>query len=358
MSNNKQHNPLYSFLIETKFRWCRHLTLIFFIGIILANDIYITYEGQTGNINIYGIMAGYLLVYLSVLYLNSYLFIPRLLLKAKYIEYTLTLLGTMFILSLGDIFAEYYIHKYYDIPFGQYSFFSPGRNRFVHLVSNFFIFILHLVSVSVVAFYKYWIDNTEKVERLKTEQLHSELDNLKSRISTEFLLNKLHKAAKLCRTSPAKSSRILLQLSRVLRYQLYDCNREKVLLISEIKFLNDYLYLEEICNDNLNFKITIPGTLSNYFIPPLLLISIVEKSLKQLFGREDSIWINLEFSFVGDRLIFTCMDNREIIEMPERTEDYSTLYKRLNLLKSKKYELSTLSDKEQKQYKVIFQYET
>jgi LytS/YehU family sensor histidine kinase len=263
----------------------------------------------------------------------------------------------MFLLSLGDIYAEYCIYKCYDIPFGQYSFFSPGRNWFIDLFSNFFIFTLYLTSISVVAFYKNWIDNTEKVERLKTEQLHSELDNLKSRISTEFLSNKLHQAAKLCRTHPSKSSQILLQLSRVLRYQLYDCSRENVLLSSEIKFLNDYLDLEKTCNNNLDFKIITPETLPNCLIPPLLLLSIVEKSLKHLSGREDSIWINLEFSFVGKRLIFTCKDNREIIEMTERVEDYLTLYKRLELLQSYKYELNTLSDKVQNQYKVIFQYE-
>lgn len=357
MSDCKQYNPLYHFLMESKFRWYRHLILVFSIGIILANHIYITYEGQTEYINVYGIMTGYMLVYLSVFYLNLYIFIPRLLLKNKYIEYGLILLGAMFFLSLGDVYAEYYIHKYYNILFGQYSFFSHGRNRFIDLFSNFFIFTLYLISISVVLFYRNWINNTEKVERLKTEQLHTELDNLKSRISTEFLLNKLHQAAKLCRIHPSKSSQILLQLSRVLRYQLYDCSRENVLLSSEIKFLNDYLDLEKNCNNKLDFKIITPETLPNCLIPPLLLISIVEKSLKHLFGREDSIWINLEFSFVGERLIFTCKDNRKMIETMESLEDYSTLHKRLKLLQSDKYELNTLSDKVQNQHKVTFQYE-
>jgi hypothetical protein len=162
MSKGKQNNPLYNFLMESKFRWCRHFMLVFSIGIILANHIYITYEGQTENVNMNGIMAGYLLVYLSALYLNLYLFIPRLLLKTKYIEYTLVLLGTMFVISLGDICAEYYIHKCYDIPFGQYSFFFLERSRFIDFFSNFFIFTLYLVSVSVVAFYKHWISNYRK----------------------------------------------------------------------------------------------------------------------------------------------------------------------------------------------------
>lgn len=354
MINKKSHNPLYRFLMESKFRWCRHLVLVFSIAIILTNHIYIIYEGQTEIINIYGVMAGYILVYLSILYLNLFLLIPRLLLKAKYIEYILLLLGIIFIFSLGEIGAEYYIHKSNDIPFGQYSFFSPERNKFIDLFSNYFIYTLYLLSVSVVAFYKYWINNVEKVERLKTEQLHSELDNLKSRISTTFLLNKLHIAAQLCRIYPSKSSRILLQLSRILRYQLYDCSRESVLLSSEIKFLNDYLDLEKICNDNLDFKIITPSTLPSCFIPPLLLISIVEKSLKQLSGRENSVWINLGFNIVGEELIFTCTDNREVIEIPE---DYSTLYKRLELLQNVKYKLSATSDKEQKQHKVILQYE-
>ena len=267
MINRELHNPLYSFLIKSKFRWLRHIVLIISVGIILANHLYITYEGQTENISIHWIMLLYILLSLTATYLNIYIFIPRLLLKGRYIKYALALLTTIFIFSLGDIWIEHYMHKYYGIPFGQYSFHHSERYQIIDFLSTFFTFLLYLFSVSVITFYKHWIIDVQKVEQLKTEQLHTELDNLKSRIGTEFLLDKLHKAAEYSKTNPPNASRILLQLSRVLRYQLYDCSREFVLLSSEMKFFNDYLNLEKICNPNLDFSIQHSQTIKNCFIP-------------------------------------------------------------------------------------------
>ena len=356
MDDKELYNPLYRFLTEPKFMWYRHIVFIISIGIILANHIFITYEGEAENINIYRIIANYMLVYLFILYLNLYQFIPKLLLNRKYIQYSVLLLGMMLLFSFGDIYAEFHIHKYYQIPFGEYSFFSPERNRLVDLLSGFFIFTLYLVSVSAIDFYKHWSVNAHKVKQLETEQLNSELENLKSRISTEFLLNKLHKAAGLCRTVPGKASKILLQLSRVLRYQLYDCSRETVLLNSEIKYLNDYLTLEKICNENLEFKIVSQRTITNCFIPPLLLISIVEESLRNLSGRDDTIWIHLEFQEEDEILVFSCTDNRYFTEKQEPDESYLAIAKRLDLLGSEKYELIRTSDKGLNQYKVVLHY--
>ncbi|MDR1091247.1 MAG: histidine kinase, partial [Prevotella sp.] len=243
--------------------------------------------------------------------MNIYLFIPKLLLKGKYVEYILSLLGTVLVLSLVDIWMEYYIHKHNGIPFGRYSFYHPERYQFIDFFSTFFTSMLYLFSVSVIVFYKHLIIDIQKAERLKTEKLNSELDSLKNRINTEFLLNKLHKAAAFSKTNPINASRILLQLSRVLRYQLYDCSRENVLLSSEIKFFNAYLNLEKTCNPNLDFKILHPKTIKNCFIPPLLLISIVEESLSTLYKQKGSLLITVEFNIADNTLFFSYTDNRE-----------------------------------------------
>lgn len=355
MSDKELHNPLYRFLIDTKFRWLRYVVLIVSIGMILANHLYITYEGNTDNVNIYWIIGLYMTAFLTVVYLNGNLLIPKLLLKGRYIEYILTLLGIMFALPLGDICAEYYTHKHYNIPFGQYSFYYSERCQIVDSLSTFFTFTLYLFSISVVVFYKHWIIDVQKIEQLKTEQLHSELDSLKSRVGTEFLLDKLHRAAGYSKTNSLNASRILLQLSRVLRYQLYDCSKESVLLSSEIKFFNDYLSLEKVCNPNFDYTIDYPKALSNGFIPPLLLISIVEESLKTLSEQEGGIWIGVSFNMADNTLIFTCSDNRKKHKAND-IDNYPAVFKRLKLLQNQKYSLKTLSN-EADGYKVIFKCE-
>lgn len=312
MISKEIHNPLYRFLTEPKFRVFRHLVLIISVWIILANHIYITYEGQTDSISVHGIMGVYMLVYLSVVYLNLYLLIPKLLLKSQYIQYGLILLSMAFLLSVGDICAEAYVHKYYRIPFGQYSFYAPERSHILEFVSGIFIFTIYLISITLTVLYKHWLLTMQKVERLKTEQLQTELDSFKTRISSDFLFSKLRKAAEFCKTSPSKSSKVLLQLSRILRYQLYDCSRETVLLSSEIKFLNDYLNLEKLCNDRFDFEINCPQKTTVLFVPPLLFMSLIEDALKQLSEQEDDIRLNIDFNLMNNVLTFSCTDSRNM----------------------------------------------
>ena len=352
MIDKELHNPLYRFLIEPKFKGLRYILLIASIGIIIANHLYITYEGNAGSVNIHWIIGLYMITFLTVICLNGSLLIPKLLLKGRNIEYILILLGIMLVFSLGDIYVEYQVHKHYDIPFGKYSFYHNEHCQIVDFLSTFFMFTLYLFSISVIVFYKYWMIDVQRVEQLKTEQLHSELDNLKSRIGTEFLLSKLHKAAEYSKTNPLNASRILLQLSRVLRYQLYDCSKGSVLLSSEIKFFNDRLNLEKICNPNFDYKIDYPKALPNGFIPPLLLNSIVEESLKTLYKQEGGIWLSVSFKVVDNTLIFTYSDNRR--KYKNDINDYTAVSKQLELLQNHEYSLEVLPNGADG-YKLVFQ---
>lgn len=357
MQRQEIYNPLYRLLIDPKFRLGRHTVFIFSLGIIFVNHVYLTYEGQTDSINILAIAIGYILFILSIMYLNIYWLIPKLLLKGGYCQYIIVLLFVICFILIGDIYTEYYVHRYYQIPFGQFSFFSEERYKFLDLLSNFFIFTLYFVSITSVVFYKHWLLSTQKLEQLKARQLRTDLNKLKNRISAEFLLDKLGKVAEFCKTAPLKVSTALLLLSRVLRYQLYDCGRESVLLSSEIKFLNDYLKLEEVCNSNFRFKISYPITQVNLFVPPLLLISFIEEALSCLSQQNEDTWIDITFIVVNDHLTFVCSDNRTINSKEENEVKYSTILERLKLLNTKEYNLAVESDENMDIYRLIFKYQ-
>jgi len=350
------HNLLYKLLVEAKFRWFRHLILILFIGIINLNYISGVYKDHDGTVNLYAILGFYMIAYLSIIYLNVYWAIPGFLLKKKYVEYFLIFTGSLFFFSVWNISSDYYIHKYYDIPHGYFSLFFDGRNLVIGLVSTFLITLFYLTSISSVVFYKHWMQNIKKVEQLKSEQLNSELNNLKNRISPDFLFDKLRKAAGYCFTTPPYTSRILLQLSRVLRYQLYDCSREMVFLNSEIKYLNDYLGLEKLCSENFDYKLAYPRSAVNYLIPPLLLISLVEDSLMRLAGQDGPVSINIEINITDTVLTFSIMDNRVISDTPENAEDHLLIYRHLELMQNDGFSLSSIPDNYLNQYKTVFQY--
>ncbi|MFR7879247.1 MAG: hypothetical protein ACLU4J_24225, partial [Butyricimonas paravirosa] len=65
----------------------------------------------------------------------------------------------------------------------------------------------------------------------------------------------------------------------MLRYQLYDSTREKVLLSADISFIRDYMNLEKILNDRFDFNITTDKDIDHVLVPPLLFIPVVEHAL-------------------------------------------------------------------------------
>lgn len=352
------HNPLYNLLVEHKFRWLRHVILILSVVIIVLNYIYGTYKGNAETLNLYAISGIYMVVYLLVVYLNIYCAIPKLLLKKKYAEYILIFFGTSLFIPIGHISADYLIHAYYKIPYGSFSIFPEERNPFfIYLLYNVLSTLFYLTSVSSIVLYKYWMLNIIKVERLKAEQFNSELNNLKNRVSPDFLFDKLRKAGDYCFITPQYTSRILLQLGRILRYQLYDSSRKEVLLNSEIKYLNDYLGLEKLSNDKFDFKISQPRSTINCLIPPLLFISFVENSLKKLSGQDGHTRINIEFGITDSVLIFNITDNRNMTDIQDNIENKLLIYNRLSLIEKDKYSLSSEKDKGSGQYKTVFQFE-
>lgn len=350
------HNPLYIFLVDLKFRWLRHLILILFIGLVVSEDVYRVYGGKLSTLSLCKILGVYMTAYLSVIYLNIYWSIPKFLLKKKYVQYVLTLTGTSALLLFSKTLIEYFIHKINEIPFEQFLFLSETQNPTMHLVYNYILIIIYITSISSVVFYKQWMLNIKKVEQLKAEQFNTELNSLKNRISPDFLFDKLRHAAGYCLTNPLHASSILFQLSRVLRYQLYDSSREKVLLNSEIKYLNDYLTLEKECNGRFDFKITYPESVRNYLIPSSLLISFVENSLKKLPATHENTWIHINMSVIDDILTFSITDNRLISESTENKDDLRLVCRQLELMQNKEYSLSSEPDKYLNQHKTVFQY--
>ena len=97
------------------------------------------------------------------------------------------------------------------------------------------------------------------------EKVHvlSEVEQLKEQVSPELLFKTLHHSGELTLSEPEKASKMLMKLSQLLRYQLYDCSRTKVLLSSEINFLNNYLTLEQNSQAQFNYELLADGALAS-----------------------------------------------------------------------------------------------
>ncbi|MCC8174540.1 MAG: histidine kinase, partial [Odoribacter sp.] len=101
--------------------------------------------------------------------------------------------------------------------------------------------------------------------------MQSEVKNLKQQATPELLFSSLHTAGELAEKKPEKAVDIIMNLSTVLRYQLYEGDKKQVLLKTETEYIKNYLHLIRLISENnFVYKIKTDAKLNFVFIPPLL----------------------------------------------------------------------------------------
>jgi len=154
-------------------------------------------------------------------------------------------------------------------------------------------------------------DEARKKERevalLRAEKFDTELKLLKSQINPHFLFNALNNIYSLTVTKSAMAPDMLLKLSSMLRYVLYEGSEDKVPLSSEVKYIKDYIDLQRLKDEEiLNIEFTHTEEL-NFWVHPMLLIPFVENAFKHS-KVEDLIdgWIKIDLRLEdGEKMSFS-----------------------------------------------------
>ncbi|KIX21614.1 histidine kinase [Flavobacterium sp. 316] len=317
-------NFIFQFFISPKYRLFRHLLLILFMSIVLYNS---TPEVTEPTL--------ILLFFLLLFYVNMYLLVPRLLFRNKYVLYCLSILGIIALSALT--------YRIGCSLFGE-GIDSDGLN-----IPLFAALIVVLVSASTsVKLFQKWILDRQLIFELEKSKTSAELEQLKNQINPHFLFNMLNNANVLTKRDPEKASQVLMKLSDLLRYQLYDSARDKVLLTSDIHFLEDFLNLEKIRRDNFDFLISKEGDLNGVQIPPLLFISFVENAVKHNNDTSKSSFVNLYFNVQNNELHFKCENSKPILKAIQKTGGLglTNIKRRLELLFPMTHQLNIEESKE------------
>ncbi|WP_128330470.1 sensor histidine kinase [Apibacter sp. HY039] len=291
-------NFLKNILLEPSYKILRHLLLILFFFIIAFNaalfafqDDLAMYHPPISLLIAWG--TGFTLMYLLFAYSILYSMIPKYLIKKKYTTSIIFLLGGSILLTLIILLFEYIILNIYHIPLKSFSL-NTARFPIIRLSFNFLILFVCFSSLPITALLKNWFINTKKVYNLEQIQLKKELEQLKGSINPDFLFEILDQASLLAIKNPSETSEIVLKLSKLLRYQLYEGSKEKVPLSSEIQFLSDFLTLIKLLYKEFHFKIESTENLF-FMVPPLLYISLLEEYIKEIQKRKiTSIYILLK----------------------------------------------------------------
>lgn len=228
-------------------------------------------------------------------------------------------------------------------------FFNPINNESALNIPLFsFLTVLLLAASSSIKLFQKGMMDRQLIYELKQSKTYAELEQLKNQINPHFLFNMLNNANVLTKKDPEKASQVLMKLSDLLRYQLYDSARDKVLLTSDIHFLEDFLNLEKVRRDSFDFLISKEGDLSGVQIPPLLFISFVENAVKHNNDATKPSYVNLYFNVRNNELFFKCINSKPMLKSVSNTGGLglTNIKRRLELLFPATHSLNIEDDPE------------
>ncbi|GHB61685.1 sensor histidine kinase [Persicitalea jodogahamensis] len=187
-------------------------------------------------------------------------------------------------------------------------------------------------------------------ETYRREKLAAEYRLLQSQVQPHFLFNTLNNLVSVSLHQPGKMTNLLVRLSELFSYQLYESNRATVPVAKEIAYLSDYISLEQIrYSDRLEVITNFGelGDLKDLMIPPMLLLPLVENAFKHGAAQtEGRCWIQLHLSRMANRLVFTVENSMSdgSVSPASTGLGLSNLRKRLDILFPEAHELRTLSE--------------
>lgn len=308
------------------------------LGTISFNQVFIIFMDYREILGawIYIFTFIYLLTYVVVVCMNLFWLFPKFLLKRRYIAYSFLLSAAMIIALLIQMIVEYMAYSYWPELHARGSYFSVPM--IMDYISSFILSTLCIIGGTMTVLLKEWMIDHQRVSQMEKAHVLSEVEQLKEQVSPELLFKTLHHSGELTLNEPDKASKMLMKLSQLLRYQLYDCSRQKVLLSSEIAFLTNYLTLEQDSSARLNYELTSEGEVNRMLVPPLLFIPFVQYVVKLLHERKLSAPVSLKIHLKVEKgtVIFTCICPE--LDLSEG-RGLERIRQRLNLLYGDHYEL-------------------
>ncbi len=168
-----------------------------------------------------------------------------------------------------------------------------------------------------------FLKEQKRVTDLEKSQLETELLFLKSQISPHFFFNTLNNIYSLSVEKSDKTPKIVLKLSELMRYMLYDTKNKKQTLENEILCIQNYLDLERIRNDHrLEVNMSISGDIHDKEISPIILLTFIENAFKHGVNKNTgNVTIDINFKVKGDYLHFTI--SNPMAEITHHTDNFN-----------------------------------
>lgn len=245
------------------------------------------------------------LIYIITFYINYFFLIDRLLFKRKniWLYVIVTLIITLAMVALCT-FSQQIIHFFFD---NSQQFANRDRqdhhhmSRFIGKVTRDYVMLLLTIGLSLALKLSFRWNSIEKMNKqIISEQREMELRNLQNQLNPHFLFNTLNNIYALTAINPGKAQEAIHQLSKLLRYSLYESNDSEVTLDGELQFLRSYINLMSLrLSSNNTLKADIyEGDTHSLSIAPMMFIPLIENAFKHGISTSGQssicIMVNLE----------------------------------------------------------------
>jgi two-component system LytT family sensor kinase len=272
---------------------------------------------------------------IALVYFNLYLLMPVFYYKRKYFAYAIILVPLLLFRGILARYFTWLIWNNWDKVHNPLVYATENKSFYipVRILRNA-IGVFPVIAATMLI---KLMDNSFKQEKLlreiEKEKFTAELGLLKAQINPHFLFNTLNSLYALTLKGSEQASKVVLRLSGLMHYMLFEASANKVLLSDEIKYLENYIAIEQIrFAERLELSFQYSGDIEGKCIAPLLLLPFVENAFKHGI-EEDSGWVTINLKVAETRL-FLKVQNSCAVQSKQKVRGtgLSNVGRRLDLI--------------------------
>ena len=215
------------------------------------------------------------------------------------------------------------------------------------IVASVILILMFGMNLGVKGYFKSREDR-KRLSELEHENLEQQLEYLRYQINPHFFMNTLNNIHALVDIDPEQAKGTIVELSKMMRFILYEGDKNGVTLSREMEFLRTYIALMRLrYTDRVSIRTELPREVPDRSVPPLMLIPFVENAFKHGISYRRPSFIDIRVRVEGDRLHFICLNSKA--EKPNEEKGgvgLANVRKRLDLLFGSNYMLEIRDEAE------------
>jgi sensor histidine kinase YesM len=333
------HDPN-NFLFSPKYRVWRHVLL--WVSDILFFSLIVNFQGSPGSGRKSfweGITVALFIIPFRMLifYTLMYWAIPKYLLQGRHRRFVCIFLAGV----IAGFFLNYLYRAYFLIPLQNFLHVS-NINRNPWQAGGYVNSFLTAVGGGIIIIFKHWMRKQQAWLQAEKEKATAELQLLKAQVHPHFLFNTLNNIYSFSLENSPKTPALILKLSSLLSYMLYDCKAEEVLLEKEIEVMKNYIDLEkERYGNKIEISLNIEGDIKDKYIAPLLLLPFLENAFKHGTSEQlEKPWLSVDIAVKHHVLKCKLANSKnEFVPVSQHGIGIQNIKKRLQYLFPDKHEL-------------------